>query len=143
MYARPLGSRSDRGATRWRTDVLTGCSAPTTGVGRTIRHPIPVTPATPSPEPPHGAPLLPVPPCRREGSVVRATARNCTKFSKVRPRFPSLSRGSKTIFSKSGFYREANNCSEIREILQRGASISYRPNICILTDVNQTYQYMQ
>ena len=33
----PVGSRSNPGAIRWRTDVLTGCSAPTTGVRWTIR----------------------------------------------------------------------------------------------------------
>jgi len=31
----------------------------------------------------HGAPLLPVSPCRREGTVVHAATRNCTTFLKI------------------------------------------------------------
>lgn len=129
----PVGSRSVRGAVRWRTDVLTGCSAPTTGVRRTIRRkterreirapPIPPPPRHPCAlQPPRavGAPLLPVPPCRREGTVVRAplpAARNCTKFPKVHRRAHSHHRG--RIFRLRGGFRSDKKSRPVARLAER------------------------
>jgi len=61
----PVGPRSNPGAMRWRTDVLTGCSAPTTGVrwtirreasgGRSTTHSTPLRIRHPCPRHPHRA----------------------------------------------------------------------------------------